>query len=253
MIKFFRNIRQSLINQNNMGKYLKYAIGEILLVVIGILIALQINNWNERRIESAEEQKILKNLKIDFDNDKRQLETIIEMTKTGIDGSLEMLGHTGSKAKPSTAVKFDSILNSIFISPAYRPVIGTLNEITSSGKLGIIENAELRKLLATWPAIIEMVQIRYQETEKNEALLNEFILKNGNWLNADQVSLVERNVTFPESGFEKDNRVLLSSPYFENLIENVAIGYDNYLTRLNEASQLLERIEELIKTELTSD
>ena len=98
-----------------------------------------------------------------------------------------------------------------------------------------------------------MVQIRYQETEKNEALLNEFILKNGNWLNADQVSLVERNVTFPKSGFEKDNRVLLSSPYFENLIENVAIGYDNYLTRLNEASQLLERIEELIKTELTND
>ena len=84
MIKFFRNIRQSLINQNNMGKYLKYAIGEILLVVIGILIALQINNWNERRIESAEEQKILKNLKIDFDNDKRQLETIIEMTKQGL-------------------------------------------------------------------------------------------------------------------------------------------------------------------------
>ena len=53
MIKFFRHIRRSLINQNNMGKYFKYAIGEILLVVIGILIALQINNWNETRKEQA--------------------------------------------------------------------------------------------------------------------------------------------------------------------------------------------------------
>jgi hypothetical protein len=48
MIKFFRHIRQSLILENKTGKYLKYAIGEIVLVVIGILIALQINNWNEQ-------------------------------------------------------------------------------------------------------------------------------------------------------------------------------------------------------------
>lgn len=51
MIKFFRNIRRTLINEGNTGKYLKYAIGEIILVVIGILIALQVNNWNEDRKE----------------------------------------------------------------------------------------------------------------------------------------------------------------------------------------------------------
>jgi hypothetical protein len=47
MIQFFRKIRQNLLLENKTGKYLKYAIGEIVLVVIGILIALSINNWNE--------------------------------------------------------------------------------------------------------------------------------------------------------------------------------------------------------------
>jgi len=50
MIKFFRQIRYNLMEQNKTGKYLKYAIGEIMLVVIGILIALSINNWNQNRL-----------------------------------------------------------------------------------------------------------------------------------------------------------------------------------------------------------
>ncbi len=51
MIKFFRKIRQNLLMENKTGQYLKYALGEIILVVIGILIALSINNWNEHRKE----------------------------------------------------------------------------------------------------------------------------------------------------------------------------------------------------------
>ena len=62
MIKFFRHIRRSLINENKMGKYFKYAIGEILLVVIGILIALGINNWNEKLREAKNERFLLQKL-----------------------------------------------------------------------------------------------------------------------------------------------------------------------------------------------
>ena len=62
MIKFFRHIRQTLIMENKNSKYLKYAIGEIVLVVIGILIALQINTWNQDRLNKAYEQKMLREL-----------------------------------------------------------------------------------------------------------------------------------------------------------------------------------------------
>ena len=58
MIKFFRSIRQRLVVENRFSKYLLYAIGEIVLVVIGILIALQINNWNQQRIEDSKELEL---------------------------------------------------------------------------------------------------------------------------------------------------------------------------------------------------
>ncbi|MGB5403831.1 MAG: DUF6090 family protein, partial [Robiginitalea sp.] len=64
MIKFFRKIRYDLMEKNNTGKYLKYAIGEIVLVVIGILIALQLNAWKEE-IEAKEELKASMNSMLD--------------------------------------------------------------------------------------------------------------------------------------------------------------------------------------------
>tara|TARA_B110000902_G_scaffold186472_2_gene211077 strand:+ start:2030 stop:2242 length:213 start_codon:yes stop_codon:yes gene_type:complete len=68
MIKLFRKIRYNLMEKNKTGKYFKYAIGEIVLVVIGIIIALQINNWNENRTKLKEEQNIIFNLNTEFKN-----------------------------------------------------------------------------------------------------------------------------------------------------------------------------------------
>ncbi len=73
MIKFFRHIRQSLLLENKTGKYFKYAIGEIILVVIGILIALQINNWNDTRKNQNYEQDILFLINQNLTNDSIQL------------------------------------------------------------------------------------------------------------------------------------------------------------------------------------
>ena len=79
MIKFFRHIRKQLIMKNNTGKYLKYALGEILLVMIGILLALQVNNWNEQRKDLLEEQKILAQLKIEYEKNLLQLDEKMSM------------------------------------------------------------------------------------------------------------------------------------------------------------------------------
>jgi len=78
MIKFFRKIRQKLLTENKFSKYLLYALGEIILVVIGILIALQINNSNNQRIEKVREIKYLTNIKIDLNKDIESLEYNID-------------------------------------------------------------------------------------------------------------------------------------------------------------------------------
>ena len=72
MTKFFRKIRKKLADDNKPIKYLRYAIGEIVLVVIGILIALQINNWNQNRIENETLWGYLNNISVNIKNDLKQ-------------------------------------------------------------------------------------------------------------------------------------------------------------------------------------
>jgi len=78
MIKFFRKIRQRLISENKLGKYLAYAIGEIVLVVIGILIALSINNWNNKIKDKRLERSILENLIENLEQNCERLESRIQ-------------------------------------------------------------------------------------------------------------------------------------------------------------------------------
>jgi len=87
MIKFFRNIRQNLLNEGKTANYLKYAIGEIVLVVIGILIALSINNWNENRKTDKVEIKILQELLSTLESDMVFQKTQISNVKSSISSS----------------------------------------------------------------------------------------------------------------------------------------------------------------------
>ena len=84
MIKFFRKIRQKMLTENKFGKYLMYAIGEIVLVVIGILIALQLNQWNENKKADIDLQILTKNLHFEFTNNYQELEVDLTRLKRKI-------------------------------------------------------------------------------------------------------------------------------------------------------------------------
>jgi len=92
MINFFRKIRKKLADDNKPLKYMRYAIGEIVLVVIGILIALQINNWNEKKNNIAQAEKHLETIKLNLKDDIIQAENLLSETQTTLEYANNFLG-----------------------------------------------------------------------------------------------------------------------------------------------------------------
>ena len=110
MIKFFRKIRQNLLSEGKTGKYFKYAIGEIVLVVIGILIALQLNNWNENNNKTKLGHKYLTEMMSELQKDALQLDKYIFRLKKAIENQEAALNTKDIPKLPLDSLKM--ILNS---------------------------------------------------------------------------------------------------------------------------------------------
>ena len=151
MIKLFRHIRKNLLNEGKNTKYFKYAIGEIVLVVIGILIALSINNWNENRQELDQSvfyhDQLINDLEMviaSLDADIKWAKTV----KTEINRATVILEH--GKANDSTIKVLDFALSNYFRLNRQLPEITTYEEMKSSGQLYLIYNKSLRKNIADY-------------------------------------------------------------------------------------------------------
>ncbi|MBK7871751.1 MAG: hypothetical protein IPJ74_14270 [Saprospiraceae bacterium] len=98
MLQFFRSIRRRLLESGKVKSYVLYAIGEILLVVIGILLALQVNNWNEARKARAIEHEYLLSLREEFKANLKELDNLISLNRQLMEGAKEFLKYTGLNA-----------------------------------------------------------------------------------------------------------------------------------------------------------
>ena len=255
MIKFFRKIRHDLLSKGKTGKYFKYAIGEIVLVVIGILIALQINNWNQQRVQDKEEQSAILNLKQDFEYNYRALDSVLSETKSNMVSQFILLNHTGNKSKKITREEFNISLNRLADINEFYPRNGYLDDLISSGKLGIIKNQILRNKLSSWNAVFDYIKSREVELEKGRDRVTDMIVKKGSWLNADAVSTDQavKNNTFPKSGFDIDNRDLLNELEFENNTENTIYQNDKLTQSHKKGLELITEILSLLEKEIKKE
>ena len=151
MIKFFRQIRFKLMEQNKTSRYFKYAIGEIILVVIGILIALQINNWNTTRLESSKEQLLLKNLQTDFKANIIEFNRIYKISSDAYIASNKLLEIIKTKKTISNNEEIESLIKTIINDFSSLDLSeGSIKEIINTGSLNIIKDKKLRNQLSKW-------------------------------------------------------------------------------------------------------
>lgn len=164
MIKLFRHIRQRLLNQSKTSQYLAYGIGEILLVVIGILIALGINNWNQTHENRKAEQQILAQLEKEYESNLQQLESKIYIREQVIESSFKILAYRKLPMAQVNADSFNLYLSRVITRPTFDPISGVTEELKSSGKLYLITNDQLRSEIAAFESFLSELHEEEQVT-----------------------------------------------------------------------------------------
>jgi hypothetical protein len=150
MINFFRKIRKQLADDNKPLKYARYAFGEIVLVVIGILIALSINNWNEEKKERVQEQKYLIEIKKNLEADIVQIENIgneYQHISSKIDTLLIFI--KDANPKTTNYNKLWKYILDISYVPSFKTQKNGYNNLISVGNINQIKNQELMKKISS--------------------------------------------------------------------------------------------------------
>ena len=178
MIKFFRNIRQRLLLEGKTSNYLKYAIGEIFLVVIGILIALSINNWNESNKENKILNSHLETILENLNNNNIQLNALIQHRQKSHELSTQMINAYKSNNNADSDTIIQAIL-SIVVERKFDPDLSGFERLKSSTLYESEAINTIRDLAVEYNKIIEeikFIEMRHNEFSEN---MESSLWKNG--------------------------------------------------------------------------
>ncbi|WP_370477842.1 DUF6090 family protein [Tamlana flava] len=160
MLKLFRKIRQKLLSENRVNKYFLYAIGEIILVVIGILIALQINNWNDKKKERALEVKILKEIHSNLGHDLFEIQDDIRVMDSVDLASKSVIQFLKTKGEPTEDFCNDVAI--IKVAPHFDPNKSGYELLVSKG-VEIVSNDSLRGAISVLYESVYSYYNKYEE------------------------------------------------------------------------------------------
>lgn len=167
MIKFFRNIRKSLLKEGKTSSYFRYAIGEILLVMVGILLALQVNTWNQNRINSTKERAYL----IGIESDLKSQLVLMENTDNVYDSLLSNASSLLIDFQELNSVEKIPNLNKrisyLMWDTSLREINTSFTELISTGNINLIKNKSLRTLIIKYYQYSEMSNNTTNTNTKN--------------------------------------------------------------------------------------
>jgi hypothetical protein len=229
------------------GKYFKYAIGEIILVMVGILLALQVNNWNEDRKELSIESKTLKTLNAEFVRNENTLDSLLVLLK-GIDHSLSFV-FENIQPKPDinlTSTELDSVLFQAFENPYWRRSEYTLRNLESTGKLSSLSNEKLKSVLYEWSLIATDIKDKDLDATVSFNNLLNYYKENGSLRNLDAFG---SHISEGRSSLEYDHFKFFSDIKFENIIDDYLVYTRQRISRYLKAKIIINQIIQLTSTQ----
>ena len=233
-----------MADDNQFLKYSRYAIGEIVLVVIGILIALQINSWNEDRLARIEEKRILSNLHQEFETNKAILDSCIATNKSVLSNMRQVMelivSHQSTFIEDQKTNNLDKLLFHSFEHENYFPSEHSLTELIQSGKMQYLKNNDLKTLLYQWSSTMNRSQEDFNNVgEKVENDILPYLTKKYPLKDMDSYGPLSWK---EESRLSSDKTAILKDLEFENLIDDNMYRMNEFLVSLFELRELVDAI-----------
>jgi len=251
MIPFFRKLRKQFADDNKPAKYFRYAIGEIILVVIGILIALQINNWNSDRINLKESNQFKIRLLNEVKSNIQIITSEIEDEKAIINANLSILNMFHVNKENQNARTLDSLIYIGMIHNQAKLNLGTLNEGLNTGKISLIESDSLRSLLYDFPTLVEnMISREKYNNDDIDYFFTPFLYDHLSFRQMDGVHSRYKDQIGSSKFMDYNNLEILQSMKFENLIDNRYYNSNGQMETYEEIRINLERLKRLIDASL---
>lgn len=250
MFKFFRKIREQLIKEGSLKRYLLYAIGEILLVMIGILLAVQVNNWNENRKLKNTEQKLLLALKTEYQQNQIGIESQIATIEHQVSSMKDIIVYLGENVKNASKSDADNVLIKVSRDNMnFKSNSAVLQDILNSGNLNIITNDQLRMKLSSWAGILNGIQVQEEIVESYRNQLKQVSIKKGNMYNlfSDLGVIEKEGVNFQ---IIQDQRDMLADVQFANLIMYKIASSNSLKNEYEQAKDYIKEILELVEISL---
>jgi len=259
MINFFRKIRKKYANDNRPIKYVRYAIGEIVLVVIGILIALQINNWNQNRLNSKEEIILLNAISKKMETNLFQQSIGVSRYENIINAAEQLIMVSSNSTVYPTSEEIYQNLNSI----TKRFLVGKSNttniydELITSGKFNLLKSKELRNELTAFNLNLQLLA-SYEDLQNNfvDNHLSPFLNDNINKLeilakkDSIDLFLYGKTLKFDFSNLPKNinpsHNIFLKNEKFTNLLVELIEHTERLLPIYDRLGKSISKIDSLV-------
>ncbi len=248
MLHFFRQIRQKLIIQENVRKYLLYAVGEILLVVIGILIAVQVNLALENSRNEELRINLVDGLISEFEMNLAQLDTILVFYNDVISSGNDLVEIIEKRHSEIPERKIDSLLVVNSWLWTFDPINGVLKSSVSSGNIHLLKNDTLKVHLFAWnDRVFDAREEQLRALKHYEEWLLPVVEKH---IPSANIADAIFGYDVPESSFSGDYRPMLFDPSFENSIVNRIVYTNDAILELDPLIEVNREILDLLKQEI---